>query len=431
MASLTQAKRSPTLGGRRRRLPGLAVMGNLGSRIVAMGALAVVTVLVARAGGPSDVGVLALLRVLPGLAGVLAACGLPSAMGYFIAGPDRDHPQLWPTVIAVMVAGGLIGMLGWFALAPLIQRYFISSTSVAVVAAAGVTVATQLPVAVAKACLQALEDLRGCNVVIAAEEAAFLPAYLLGHLFGLRGPWLIVVALISADVVVAAGAWVRISARVHRSGVRLVGRAEPGLAGRVLRFGLRSQVGGTVGLLNLRLDFLVLGALAGPAAVGIYAVASKYAELLRLPALALTWVTYPRVARMGASTFGPRARRLMAPLLAGGLLVAAALALLAFPLFPSLYGEQFRAAIWPAVIIVCGLVAEPAAGVGSAFLLGAGRPGLNSLMLGAGLVVTLVLDVVLIPAHAAVGAAWASAVAYLLTDVLLILVTWRLTRARP
>ena len=431
MASVTQTRTSGTLGPRRRSLPGRAVLDNLGSRIVAMGALAVVTVLVARAGGPGDVGVLALLRVLPGLAGVLAACGLPGAMGYFVAGPERNQPQLWPTIIAVMVAGGLAGMLAWFALTPLIQRYLISSASVAVVAVAGVTVATQLPVAVAKACLQGLGDLRGSNVVMAAEEAAFLPAYLAGHLFGLRGPWLIVVALLVADVVVAVGAWLRISRRVRGTGARLVGRAEPALAGRVLRFGLRSQVGGVVGLLNLRFDFLVLGAMAGPAAVGTYAVASKYAELLRLPALAVTWVTYPRVARMGAATFGPRARRLMAPVLAGGLLGATALALLAFPLFPWVYGEQFRAAIWPAVIIVSGLVAEPAAGVGSAFLLGSGRPGLNSLLLGAGLAVTLLLDVVLIPAHGAVGAAWASAVAYLLTDVLLVLVMWRLTRPRP
>jgi O-antigen/teichoic acid export membrane protein len=407
------------------------VLDNLGSRIVAMGAVAVVTVLVARTGGPSDVGVLALLRVLPGLVGVLAACGLPSAVGYFIAGPDRDHPRLWPTIIAIMLAGGLAGTLAWFAVAPLIQRFVISSTTVAVVAAAGVTVFTQLPVSVAKASLQALEDLRGSNVVLAGEEVAFLPAYVAGYLFGLRGPWLIVVALLVADVVVGVAAWVRISRRVRATGARLSGRADLGLARRVLPFGLRSQVGGVMGLLNLRLDFLVLGAIAGPAAVGTYAVASKYAELLRLPALAATWVTYPRVARMGASSFGPRARRLMVPLLAGGLVAAAALSLLAFPLFPWVFGEQFRPAILPAVIIVCGLVAEPAAGVASGFLLGSGRPGLNSLLLGAGLVVTLVLDVLLIPSHAAVGAAWASAVAYLSTDVLMVAVMWRLTRARP
>lgn len=429
MASLTQTTGSSSPSPRRRRLPGRAMVNNLGSRIVALVAVAVVTVLVARTGGPSDVGVLALLRVLPGLAGVLAACGLPSAVGYFIAGSDRDHPRLWPTLIAVMVVGGLAGTLVWFAVAPLIQRFFISSATVAVVTAAGVTVFTQLPVSVAKASLQALEDLRGSNVVMAAEEVAFLPAYVAGYLFGLRGPWLIVVALFVADVVVAVPAWVRISRRVSDTGSHLFGRADRGLARRVLRFGTRSQVGGVMGLLNLRLDFLVLGAMAGPAAVGIYAVASKYAELLRLPALAVTWVTYPRVARMGASDFGPRARRLMAPLLAGGLLVAAVLSVLAFPLFPWVFGEEFRSATWPAVIILCGLVAEPAAGVGSAFLLGSGRPGLNSLLLGVGLVITLVLDVLLIPAHAAVGAAWASAVAYLLTDVLLVLVMWRLTKA--
>jgi len=430
LASLTQTKKPGSWSRGRPGRPGRDVANNLGSRIVALAAVTGVTVIVARSGGPTDVGLLALLRVLPGVAGVLAAWGLPTAVGYFIAGPERDHPQLWPTLIVVMAVGGLAGMLVWFALAPLIQRYFITSATVAVVYVAGITVLTQLPVSVAKAALQALEDLRGSNWVMAAEEVAFLPVYLAGYLFGLRGPGLIVVALLVADVVVAVPAWIRVSRRVRETGSRLSGRADLGLARRVFRFGARSQVGGVMGLLNLRFDFLVLGALAGPAAVGTYAVASKYAELLRLPALAVTWVTYPRVARMGVSSFGPRARQLIAPLLVGGLLVAGAMSLLALPLFPWVFGPDFSNAIMPAVIIVCGLVAEPAAGVGSAFLLGSGRPGLNSLLIGAGLVVTLVLDVLLIPAHAAVGAAWASAVAYLVTDALLVVVMWRLTRTR-
>lgn len=428
MAALTQAVRAGLRGQGRRGLPGRAVVDNMGSRIVAITAVTAVTVLVARSGGPSDVGVLALLRVLPGLAGVLAACGLPTAMGYFIAGPERDHPRLWPTLIAVMVAGGLAGTLLWFALAPMIQRFIISSTTVAVVAAAGITVFTQLPVSVAKSSLQALDDLRGSNLVTAGEEVAFLPPYLAGYVAGMRGPWLIVFSLLVADIMVAVPAWVRMSRRVRKTGLRMSGRADLGLGRRVVLFGTRSQVGGVMGLLNLRFDFVVLGVMAGPAAVGTYAVASKYAELLRLPALAVTWVAYPRVARMGASSFGPRARQLMAPLLAFGVLSAAALSLLAFPLFPWVFGEEFQAAIWPAVIILCGLVVEPAAGFGSAFLLGSGRPGLNSMLLGTGLVVTLVLDLLLIPGHAAVGAAWASAAAYLSTDVLLVLAMWRMTR---
>ena len=99
MASLTLTKRFGLLGQKRRGLPGRAVLDNLGSRIVAMAAVTAITVLVARSGGPSDVGVLALLRVLPGVVGVVAAWGLPTAVGYFLAGPDRHHHRLWPTLI--------------------------------------------------------------------------------------------------------------------------------------------------------------------------------------------------------------------------------------------------------------------------------------------------------------------------------------------
>ena len=70
----------------------------------------------------------------------------------------------------------------------------------------------------------------------------------------------------------------------------------PTWPGEVVAYGMRGQVGGMITLLNLRLDFAILGAMAGPAVLGTYAVASKYAELLRLPGTALTWVTYPRLA---------------------------------------------------------------------------------------------------------------------------------------
>jgi O-antigen/teichoic acid export membrane protein len=171
-------------------------------------------------------------------------------------------------------------------------------------------------------------------------------------------------------------------------------------------------------------------------------VASKYAELLRLPGLALTWVTYPNFSRRAASIAsegsvapavpGSRAaaRREERPfpslgrLLAFGVVAGVLLAASAFVVLPAVYGEQFSSAVLPAAVISLGLVAEPAAGVASGFLLGSGRPGLNSLVLGGGFAVTLVLDLLLIPRHGSLGAAWASAVAYLTTDVLLIR-AWR------
>jgi O-antigen/teichoic acid export membrane protein len=51
---------------------------------------------------------------------------------------------------------------------------------------------------------------------------------------------------------------------------------------------------------------------------------------------------------------------------------------------------------------------------------GIGRPGLNSVGLGAGLIATLVLDILLIPRFGATGAAVASAVAYTTSTLALI-----------
>ncbi|WP_385909005.1 lipopolysaccharide biosynthesis protein [Terrabacter sp. GCM10028922] len=452
------------------------MFGNLGARLVALGSVALVTVLVARSGGAEDVGLLALMRVLPGVVGVVSACGLPGAMGFFIGGSESDHPRLWPTVHALMVLGGLLGTAVWMLFSVVIHEYLMTTTTFAVVVLTGVTVATQLPVAVGKASLQALGDTRGSNVVTAAEEAAFVPVYLLLWWAGARSGVLLVVSLLVADLLVAALAWHRLARRTR--GRALVGRYDLALARRMTAFGMRAQVGGVLSLLNLRLDVIILGALAGPAQVGVYVVASKLAELLRLPALALTWVTYPQFARRassaatststsmstddalpdergtadthGTQVSGPRADRgaagaarapASAPteafatlqglpslpkLLAMGVVLAAVIAASGFLVLPFLYGDGFESARWPAAWIAMGLLAEPAAGVASGFVLGTGRPGLNSLILGAGFVVTLALDIALIPVHGSNGAAWASAASYLVTDVLLVWAWFRL-----
>src|SRR6478735_2262350 len=407
----------PSRRPRRFRIPGRAVLDNITARLVAVVALGLGTILVARVGGAEDVGVLALLRVVPGLVGVLAACGLPGAMGYFLAGPHSSDARLWPTILAVLGAGMGFGMAVWLLLLPAIHTVLFSTTSTLVMLLAGVSVGTQLPLSVVKSSLQGLEDRQGSNVVTAAEEVAFLPAFGVAYLLGLRGSLLLVVVLIVADVVVAGAGWVRLVHKVHGRGMRMTGRPDRGLARSIVTFGLLGQVGGLVNLLNLRLDFLILGSMAGPAPLGVYAVASKFAELVRLPALAVTWVSYPRIARLGPDGSAHVVRRQL-PWLAGlGVVGAAVLALAAAPLLPALYGQEFVASVVPAIIIAVGLVASPAGGLASGYLLGTRRPGTNSLLQTVGLLATLGLDLLLIPSFGVVGAAVASAVAYLVTDL--------------
>jgi O-antigen/teichoic acid export membrane protein len=194
---------------------------------------------------------------------------------------------------------------------------------------------------------------------------------------------------------------------------------------------MRAQVGGVITLLNLRLDFILLQLLAGPAVLGVYAVASKFAELVKTPGMALTYVLYPRFARDGAARAAADARRLMwkATLLTTG--VAVVLLAAAGIVIPLVYGSAFASAVVPAQIILLGLTLDGLGGVITGFLYGTGRPGLNSLAMGVGLAVTVVLDLILIPRYGAAGAAAASAVAYVSSTLALVWFYWWVGRVRP
>jgi O-antigen/teichoic acid export membrane protein len=194
-----------------------------------------------------------------------------------------------------------------------------------------------------------------------------------------------------------------------------------------LSYGARAQLGNLLWLVNLRLDMLMLGALAGPSTLGVYAVASKSAELMRLPTNATNYVLYPRFARLQETEASIQVRHLL-PRACGLTIVAApVLAIVSVVALPLLFGPAFRSAVTPACLLLLGLCVEGAAAVSTAYLCGRGRPGANSLGMGLGVLVTVVLDLALIPRYGAIGAAVASSAAYLATTGLLTTLTLRLS----
>jgi O-antigen/teichoic acid export membrane protein len=396
-------------------------ISNVGARVAALVSLSFATLIVARTSGPAGVGVYALLRVLPGLVGVTISAGLPGAATYFLAGPFRKDRRLPLTVVAMAIVGGLAGTALWMAGAPVLSATLFPRVSLGLVLLAGVTVFTQLIVATAKSCSQGTGDLPGANRVIFNEEFMFLPAY--GALWGLglRGYAASVLGLLLADVATLVLAWVRLARRRF-----FVGAISPSvdLSRSIAGYGLRAQIGGIVTLLNLRLDFLLINVLTGPAVLGVYAIASKFAELLKIGPLALTYVLYPKYARESQAAAAVKVRKLLPQ---AGVLTAAAIIPLWFAatyLIPALYGSDFRGAIAPAHIILLGLALQGIAAVVTAFLYGIGRPGLNSWGMTVGLAVTVVLDLLLIPRFGAVGAATASAAAYATSTLALVWFFW-------
>jgi O-antigen/teichoic acid export membrane protein len=80
-------------------------------------------------------------------------------------------------------------------------------------------------------------------------------------------------------------------------------------------------------------------------------------------------------------------------------------------------------------VILLGLTIDGMGGVITAYLYGVGRPGLNSWAMAVGLVLTVVLDVLLIPRFGAMGAAIASAVAYVASTCALVAFYWKVNHS--
>lgn len=400
----------------------MSLLGNVTARLGALAAVLAATLLLARDGGPAAVGVYVLLHVLPGLIGTVVSCGLVVAIPYFLAGPSSEDRRLPLTVVAIAAGSGAIGALLWAAAAPLLEATILPGLPTWLVALAGAAVLTRLLVTSAKACSQGSDDLPGANRVIVTEELLFLPAYGALSLADARPGVAIVVALLLADVATASLGWARLARRGFLTGA---GRPSARLARQLAGYGARAQVGGLISQLNLRLDFVILGALTSPSVLGVYAIASKFAELLRVVTMAITYVMYPAFARDARQHAVARARRLLprAGLLtaAGAVVLGAAAALV----IPAVYGSAFDDAIGPARIIAAGLALEGVAAVVTAFLFGVGRPGLNSCAMTVGLAVTVALDLILIPRFGAPGAAAASACAYAATSLALV---WMFSR---
>jgi lipopolysaccharide/colanic/teichoic acid biosynthesis glycosyltransferase len=404
-----------------------ATISNLGAQGGALAAVSLASLMVARAGGPTVLGEYALLRVLPWLFGVIFSSGLPTASAFFLAGDDRKDRRLRPTLSLMTLAGSTLGSLAWLACAVLFQTVFFKEMSVQLVALMAVVVITQLVTVTAKGCCQGNRDISGANLIIVAEELWFVFTYpVVLVAVGNRGIDSVVLALImSGGLAVLTGIW-RLARRGFFHDWDLPSFA---LTKRIAAYGARGQLGNMLWLTNLRFDFVLLGALAGPAALGIYAVASKFAELMRLAPTAINYVLYPRFANLGSEQATLEGRRLLPQATALTLLLTPLVAIIAFVGPVLLYGSAFRGAVVPAVIIILGLSIEGAAAVSSAYLLGVARPGLNSIGMGVGATITVTLDLILIPKYGALGGAITSAITYAATTVTLTFIAYRVARA--
>jgi O-antigen/teichoic acid export membrane protein len=365
--------------------------------------------IIARWLGPEGKGTLALILLVPGMLALFLSGGIGVANVYFAGSRRLDVPSLTAnsvgfafvaTILGIGVVGGLL-ITGWL-------ETLVPGVPIWLVIIAMLGLPAGLLGGYFSTILQGLQHIVTVNLVNLAKAALTLVLTILlviGFQLSLLG------ALVASLGAGAATVMVTV-ALLRREGATFTPLWDLSIMRPTFSFGLRGHIGNMLQFFNYRLDVFIVNYFLGPASVGIYIVSVMVTELLWYLPNAVGFVIFPKAAATrpeALNAFTPRVFRITLGLTALG---ALGLAVIGKPLIQVIFSSAFISAYVPMLVLLPGVVLLGGAKVLTNEIAGRGYPHYNSVNSGLALVLTVVLDLILIPRHGIVGAAVASSVAY-------------------
>lgn len=179
----------------------------------------------------------------------------------------------------------------------------------------------------------------------------------------------------------------------------------------LIKLGVTLEISYLLVALTQRLDLLIVYALVGEAAAGVYTVALTIAQLVGYVPLALAGATFPRIASLPEVDVVPLIAKASRITLASSILVAAALEVATPVIVPFLFGHAYDGALAPLLVLVPSIVLWSEQWTLARAAAARGHANLYLTSFSASLITMLACNLVLIPRFGITGAAWASAAA--------------------
>jgi len=363
--------------------------------------------MLARALGPSGRGEVAAAMLWPPLFAYLFALGITSSVVFFAASSGSQSRLLASASVLALIQGLAGAAVGFFLLPLLLASQHAN------VVDAGRVYLLVVPISLVTLCavgvLQGSLRILAFNVVRLILPAGYLAGALLLVFLHVATPLTIVLLHVLLSIATLIACFLALRAVLRQADFR------PSLVyvKRVVRYGIKVQLGDTSQIANLRLDQILMAAWLRPRELGLYVVAVSASNLLSLVSTAVRMVSVPSIAQLeehGArvSLVGKTFREYWIVSLFGTLVLAFFLPY-AIPVF---FGAPFSPAVAPAEVLLVASFALGAKDVLSGAAQGLGDPWLGSRAELGSLPVTVVLLLVLIPRDGIMGAAISSLAAY-------------------
>ena len=375
-----------------------------------LASIVAITILVTRVTGAHGRGVYTLVYALANLAAMITALGISWAGIYYIGKRLFPLADVVSTLLTVSMAAAGVAMAG------LAAAYFLFRTTYF----QDIDLTDALIMLALTAIIQLMTT--SSSIVLGLNR----PLHFAGLSLTQFGVALVIqVILAVAGSLTATSALVALGTGAVCSGVIglvLVGREVPlrlGIHSKILRsflnFGIRGYAANLMMFLNYRLDSLIVNGLLGIVSVGYYSIATAMAETLWYGANALALVMFPHVSsleRKEADRITPVVcRNVVFMSLIGAVVMFA----VSHQLILFIFGSGMTPALHPLWLLLPGIVTLTAAKVIASYLSGIGKPIYSTYIAAASLILTIALDLALIPRYGISGAAIASSIVYTCT----------------
>lgn len=190
---------------------------------------------------------------------------------------------------------------------------------------------------------------------------------------------------------------------------------------KTILFGLKGQIGDILQFFNYRLGVFFVNFFIHPMAVGIYSIAIVLAEALWFFSGSLAVVLFSKVAN---SNDPIESEILTNQSCRVSFLIVSAGGVLLFLLAPFaiqiLFGSEYLGAVYPLRILLPGIVIFSVSNVLASHLTGSGFPQYNTFASLFSLMLTISLNIILIPKWGINGAALSSSISYIFSTLLTI-----------
>jgi O-antigen/teichoic acid export membrane protein len=376
--------------------------------------------------GPTGRGEIAAAMLWPMLLAYLANLGIVSATSYFAASrPTKLQPIFSNAMALALIQSAVAVVIGYFAL-----PFFLQSQTTNVINSARlyllvipVTLSAQYGISM----LQARMHMSAFNWV----RMIIPTGYLAGTVAMALSGRLVLINIVLLHLGLSLLTWVAAMSFLYKTGIRPPLQLDTETGKDMLKYGAKVHVGDVSGLANQSLDQVLMAAWLPPVYLGLYVVAVSAASISRVFSVTVQMVATPSITQR--QTPSERAAVLQGVFRRYWLLsffIVAAFAVILPPAIPIVFGLSFKAAIWPAEVLLIGMFLAGAREVLGGGALALGDPWLGSKAQIGALFVTVLLLYLLLPRMGIMGAAIATS-ASCAAQLLIIIAGLRKSHAIP